>query len=98
MAFPTRHWVVLSGLMLAGQRQALPHGLTSGLAQPGIFPNVPQVLFCFNSVNTAPPNVNIGHYQNPDATNVYLSNWDAVNPRPYSVMARMYYSDDSRNF
>jgi hypothetical protein len=44
------------------------------------------------------PNEQIGKWQADDSANVYLSNWDAVNPHLYSVVARSYFSDDDANF
>jgi len=104
MAFPTRHWINFSGVLGAGARITQAHGLRSGLYQPqaaggGANGNdQPQVLFAFNGVTTAPPNVNVGMFAAPDATNVYLSNYDPANARPYSVMVRMYHRIDGQNF
>lgn len=97
MAFPTRHWVNFNGILAAGGRLTQPHGLVTGLISAGTGYNAPQTLFSLHGVNNGPPNISIGQTQTADATNIYLSNWDPALAHPYSVMVRLYLSDDSRN-
>jgi hypothetical protein len=97
MAFPTRHWRKLQSILLPGQLGTAAHGLRDGRNGTTIIPDV--VLFEMGVAGyTTWPNEQIGKWQADDATNVYLSNWDAANAHLYSVVARSYYSDDDQNF
>ena len=97
MAFPTRHWRKLQGTLAPGQLGTHAHGLADGLHGTTVTPDA--VIFEMGVANYSTwPNEQIGKWQADSSASVFLSNWDAVNPHLYSVVARAYYSDDDANY
>lgn len=96
MAFPTRHWRILSGSLTAGQASAVAHGVT--VRGVSVAPDAMLKAFKDNAAGTnSALNNSIGTSAAMDSTNVYLSNYDPSNTQGYNVLVRKYNSVDGTN-
>ena len=92
MAFPTRHWSRITANLTAGAFAPVAHGLVAGGRSL-----TPDAILSDN-LRWGVSNVSIASYATPDATNVYLSNYDSTAAHWYDMVIRSYHSIDDQNY